>query len=324
VNVIEANWQEVPRVGHEGNYYTVEESKAQIAIVSTSGSRHIVAHPNLVGQQYIDQVSAATKEALGSIAWERHGLRSDVRPHPLVLIRGGVTFSPLAAIEALGHAPGPQSFISSESSRPAGTSSVATQRYVKFEGLKGSRALLICDIVATGGTVLAAVEKVLEEAPGIRQLIVAGFVTAEGVERLSEQLQGKMHLLVIAFEGLFRLPDAMPRPLTTPCDFRRSHIVCDPHLLRLVEANPRLAVEQCLVYDGGERAFAPSAHIQGRNNYLASVEALSRAHCWNEVLYRSGFLWDASRILGDRQRALDDLARARSAVARRFDAPSLP
>jgi len=319
MNIVDGEWAECRRSGGDGAYFTLDVSGAQIAVVSTPGSRVVVASPELVGQRYIDQVSAATREALGSIAWERHGVPPE-RPHPLVVLRGGATFSPQAALEALGHQPGAQSFITSESHRPADGPSGATQRYAKFEEIEGVSTLLLCDIVATGGTAVAAVEKALSQAPSIRHLVVVGFVTVEGVTHLVEQLRGQLSVFIIAFEGVFRLPgtDDRSRLYTTPCDFRRSDIVCEPHLIRLLQDRPDLAIEQCVIYDGGERAFSPEAHLRGRASYLRHMAALTQSQRWAELRYRSGVLWDGSRVLGDPHRALIGLQRARTAVEERF------
>lgn len=319
MNIIDGEWAECRRANGNGVYFTLDVGGAQIAVVSTSGSRAVVASPALVGQRYIDQVSAATREALGSVAWARHGVPPE-RPHPLVVLRGGATFSPQAALEALGHQPGAQSFITSESHRPPNCPSGATQRYAKFEDIEGVSTLLICDIVATGGTVVAAVEKALSQAPSIRHLVVVGFITIEGVTHLVEQLRERLSVLIIAYEGVFRLPEAQDRsrPYTTPCDFRRSDIVCEPHLIRILQGRPDLAIEQCVIYDGGERAFSPTAHLRGRANYLRHVAALAPSQRWAELQYRSGALWDGSRVLGDPHRALVGLQRARTAIEERF------
>lgn len=317
VKVLDGNWTEWPRAGDEGTYFALQDAATDIAIVSTSGSRAVLAAPDLVGQGYINQVSAATEEAMRAISWVRHGLVPGDRPHPLVVLRGGATFSPQAALEALGYPPGAQSFLTSESHRPENGPSGATQRYLKFEEIKGSSTLLICDIVATGGTVLSAIERALEQAPTIRHLVVVGFVTVEGATRIIERLRGRMSVLVVAFEALFRLPDPgdRARAYTTPCDFRRSRIVCDPHLVRLLAHRPDLALEQCVIYDGGERAFAPATHLQGRDRYLRYVESLSADLRREELVYRSGVLWDESRVLGEPKRVIDDLHRARDVVS---------
>lgn len=300
MSLLAADWTEVNGGASNGSYFDTSLEGANLAIVSTEGSRAVVSDPALVGQRYIDRIGSAAAEALGALEWTRYGMHPEMRPHPLVILRGGATFSPSAALEALGHRPGPQSFLTSESQRPADGATTSTQRYWKFEGIKGETTLLICDIVATGETVLAAVERALAEAPTIERVVVIGFITVEGAARIVAALSGRLTVLLASFEAFFRLPPATDRSrgLTTPCDFRRSDIVCGGRYLELLTEDPGLAEEQCVVYDGGERAFAPDSHLTGRDRYLTGVAALDDETYRKEILYRSGIAFgDRSRIL---------------------------
>lgn len=293
--------------------------RARVLIASTPDSRFVASNPQVVGESYVSHVSSATRTAMSWLFTDGHGRMTGTRPHPLVILRGGATFAPTAGLEEIGFDPGPTSFVTSESSRPPGAVPTSSRRYSHLRAIHDADELIVCDIVASGETVVGAVQEALSVQPSIERVTIVGFLTVNGAERILSALGNAVRVTLFAFEALFGLPsiEDSRRPLTSSCDFLRTNFVATERYIDLLAAKPSLILEQCMIYDGGDRAFDPAAHRATRGKYLSGLARMSRNDREAEAMFRSGDLIASSagsRIIaatkGSRERiriGLDEL-----------------
>jgi hypothetical protein len=283
--------------------YECRVGESRLVIASTPASRYVASNPQIVGETYVGHVTSATRTAMSWLFADGDGGVTGTRPHPLIILRGGATFAPTAGLEAIGFGPGPTSFVTSESSRPPGAVPTSSRRYSHFQAMRDARDLIVCDIVASGETVVGAVQEALSVQPAIERITVVGFLTMNGAERIVSALGDVVEVTCFAFEALFGLPSMKDaaRPLTSPCDFLRTDFISTGRYIDLLAAQPSLVLEQCMIYDGGDRAFDPEAHRATRGRYWSGLAQMSRSGREAEAVFRSGDLLRSStrsRIIG--------------------------
>jgi len=284
--------------------------RARVLLASTPDSRFVASNPQVVGESYIDHVSSATRTAMNWLFTDSDGRITGTRPHPPVILRGGATFGPTAGLEKIGFDPGPTSFVTSESSRPQGEIPTSARRYSHLHAMRRTDEIIVCDIVASGETVVGAVQEALSLRPSIERVTVVGFLTVNGAERILNALSDAVDITLFAFEALFGLPSMQDagRPLTSPCDFLRTNFITTGRYINLLAAKPSLLLEQCMIYDGGDRAFDPEAHYSTRARYLSGLAQMSRNSREAEAIFRSGDLIvssEGSRIIGPTKGGLE-------------------
>lgn len=301
----DADWHESKRSRWTDDVvaYECRVGRARVLIASTPDSRFVASNPQVVGESYVSHVSSATRTAMSWLFADGHGRITGTRPHPLVILRGGATFAPTAGLEEIGFDAGPTSFVTSESSRPPGATPTSIRRYSHLQAIRDAEELIVCDIVASGETVVGAVQEVLSVRPSIERVTIVGFLTVNGAERILSALSSVVQVTLFSFEALFGLPpiEDAQRPLTSSCDFLRTSFVVVGRYIDLLATKPSLVLEQCMIYDGGDRAFDPEAHRATRGKYLSGLAQMSRNDREAEAMFRSGDLIVSSagsRIIG--------------------------
>jgi hypothetical protein len=253
---------------------------ASYLILSSPGSLRVLAEPSLTGEDLVHSLQSAA-----SIV-DTEVVRPRARDRVVYLcpMRGGVAYLPDRVDEDLV-----DYFV------PGATVPAAEP---------GAALEVLGDTVALG----AVLEGTIRHQLGGRRshepwrLIVHGFLAEPGVARLVALLnacppeQRPTELVVVAYEALFRLPTEVSDRYGAQ-DFLRGGIPCSRPYRDLLSRSPELCLEKCAVYDTGDRAFSPEAHVAARAAHWEALSAMDDDALASECNRRSGlsFLDDELR-----------------------------
>jgi len=251
---------------------------ARVLLCSSAPSRRLLTDPVVTGSTYRRLVRSAVAEALAMFRADEAGGRvlCTDRMSVVTILRGGLSFGVEEAITIACAAEADVSFVGTERSTDASLKIV----YERWE--LDSGPVITGDILATGGTMTAVLSRLrMATAPRRRRpaavvLVVIG--SAAGVDAVQRLLAGwdpseRPQVTVILLEALFALPapdTTVPFPRFS-FDLLRSAAGSTPEYEAARLASVGSLFERCVVYDGGVRAFTPSAHVDDRSSWWAAV-----------------------------------------------------
>ena len=251
---------------------------ARVLLSSTAPSRRLLTDPVVTGSTYRWLLRSAVAEALTMFRADEAGgqVLSADRMSVVTILRGGLSFGVEEAVTTACTAEADVSFVGTERSTDAPLKVV----YERWEFDSGP--VLAGDILATGATMIAMLSRLrMATAPRRRRptavvLVVIG--SGAGVDAVQRFLAGwdpseRPQVTIILLEALFALPapdTAVPFPRFS-FDLLRSAAGSTPEYEAARLASVGSLFERCVVYDGGVRAFTPSAHLNDRYSRWAAV-----------------------------------------------------
>ncbi|WP_049563832.1 phosphoribosyltransferase [Nonomuraea sp. SBT364] len=254
----------------DGCYTYDSEGPARVVVCSTGPSRTLLTDPTLVGPAYIDLVAQAAAESVSKAAEVDRRLETALAGDGhdvLVILRGGLTFALDRALARRGATP-TVSFIGTDRG-PEGETGLC---YLRPEALGGLMAF--GDIVATGKTVSLAL-RTIREWGRPRHLLIVTMAAASGVAAIQRALaesHPETAATIVVLEAVFQLPGTgLPGLPQHHFDFLRTGYAPTLEFERARLSKLDSLFEKCAIYDGGMRAFSPSAHLALRRTWWAGL-----------------------------------------------------
>lgn len=216
----------------------------------------------------------------------------------LHILRGGLNFGLREALhDAMAFTRHGSAFLSSQRRRDrSGTWSVHEDLYRKLD-IPNDGVLVLGDVVATGVTLDHALDRVrqhlLETQRSLRRVVLftvgcrrAEEVLAEHDERFRKAFPSWRGAAVVYLEGRFTLvaEDSELRIALPGTDLIRRGALLAPEFEASQTESLAYALERCVIYDAGSRAFDVPAYLGEVSEYWAALAALAREG-WT--------LWDA-------------------------------
>ncbi|MEV4656688.1 hypothetical protein [Micromonospora sp. NPDC049301] len=251
---------------------------ARVLLCSTEPSRQLLTDPAVTGSAYRRLVRSAVADALAMFRADAAGARvlSADEMSVVTILRGGLSFGVEEAVTTACDVEADVSFVGTERSASALPNIV----YERWE--LGSGPVLAGDILATGGTVTAVLSSLRAAAVPRRRrptaVVLVAIGSAAGVDAVQRFVAAwdpseRPEVTIILLEASF----ALPAPGTTApfprfsFDLLRSAAGSTPEYEAARLASVGSLFERCAVYDGGVRAFTPSAHVDDRASWWATV-----------------------------------------------------
>ncbi|GAB3057059.1 type I phosphoribosyltransferase [Micromonospora schwarzwaldensis] len=250
---------------------------ARVLLCSTAPSRRLLTDPVVTGSAYRHLVRSAVAEALMILRTDTAGgeVLSTDRMSVVTILRGGLSFGVEEAVSTACGAEADVSFVGTERSTTAPLKVV----YERWE--LGADPVLAGDIMASGGTMTAVLSRLLaattarRRRPGAIVLVLIG--SAAGVDAVQRCVAAvdpseRPQVTLVLLEALFALPtpDTVPFPRFS-FDLLRSAAGSTPEYEAARLASVGSLFERCVIYDGGVRAFTPSAHVNDRSSWWSTV-----------------------------------------------------
>ncbi|MCW2944590.1 MAG: hypothetical protein JWR24_1307 [Actinoallomurus sp.] len=247
--------------------------RVEVRLVSSPAGRRILCDSIAVGNEFQKALGEAAAEAIAQTAEADEAIAaalSEGSPNVLYILRGGLNFRLHVVAEERAGRPASVSFLTSERSVVDGRSVVGDDAYGKFD-LDGNSLLLVADIMATGTTLINALERLFREVgrhDRPREVLVITVGTLRGVTHLAARLSSNALLAdtrisVVLLEGAFGVyADAQNLEYhLDSTDFLRTGGVLTPEFWMTSMDNLVALFERCVIYDGGIRGFSPARHL---------------------------------------------------------------
>ncbi|MFJ6199045.1 phosphoribosyltransferase [Micromonospora sp. NPDC092111] len=268
----------ISTTGGSALYECPHDGPARVLLCSTDPSRRLLTDPAVSGHRYRLLVRSAVAEALTAWRGDAAGERwlGSGQPSVVTILRGGLSFGLEEAVVVAGGADADVSFVGTE--RAVGEGVRTTYERWEF----GAGPAFVGDILATGGTLRAVLSRLRDAATrrGVRPaavvLVVIG--SAAGVDAVQRfvadwDAADRPDVTMIALEALYDVPaSGTVAPFARhPFDLLRTVVGSTPEYESARLSSVDSLFERCAVYDGGVRAFTPSAHADERAGWWAGV-----------------------------------------------------
>jgi len=264
--------------------------KIDAFVASTPETRRICNDPRCVGLDYTRSLSMACAAVLKAGAG-RLGL---VERETVVvnILRGGLNFGLREALaDAFGWNVHASCFLSAQRARNAeGDGWHMTENTYRKLRFPQSVSLVIGDVVATGTSLAYALDTLVEAAhvDGVQLKRIVFFTY--GGEKAKEILEvvdarcrglfpGYAGTSLFFLEGVFAVADrTTPLAIKIPgTDLLRRDAVMAPEFIASQDEDPAFALERCVIYDAGSRAFAPDEYAEDVIDYWRKTKELARS-----------------------------------------------
>ena len=267
----------------ETNIYKLEAGsfRNEYRIVSSPGTRWLMASPEVVGYDAYLSMLPATREAMGQL--RKDGLLGE-DVNILTILRGGLNYPLEECCHSLGIRVTNMQFVSCERVIRNGVIEGLDLRYEKLVVCRDC-TLMIGDIIATGDTFRRCLKEVVDifhrGGGSIRRIIVftiGGMEAIPLLEGLTEFVRGLFPdfegCCCVFYEGAFGLyKDKGVTGVNVPgIDFGWKGGVISPDFRRHILSTADALFEKCIIYDGGARRYEIPMHCKEVLDY------------WNDLL----------------------------------------
>ncbi len=239
-------------------------------LVSTSGTRRLMAFPEVVGYDSYLAMVPSTLAALQYLAEE--GLSGE--QSILTILRGGLNYPLEECCYNCGLKVGNMSFISCERIIEDGVILGLDTKYEKLHLQKGTQ-LMIGDILASGDTIRLCLRHVIDvfrdngcDISRITFFTVGGTMAMEIFEEMTPWIRSFWPDFkgfdCVFYEGIFTVyTDKGSTGVNIPMiDFGWKDGVITPEFRAYAETLPYAVFEKCIIYDGGARRYEIPNHIE--------------------------------------------------------------
>lgn len=260
-------------VGSTEIYY-LEIADSMVYIVSQKESRNLITHPELMGLDVHNSLLPATADFLSF--FQKQDRLGNI--NILNILRGGLNF-PIEQSCALLQAAQPTvSFVTSER-MTIGENISLQMKYQKLIPITDA-TIIVGDIIASGSTlrnVIVYMADYYDDCGKMpRNIIVftiGTFHTLSTIQSLDKFLRQKWPsfegIIPVFYEGIFNVYDnsGITKLNTVGLDFYLADAFILPQLRFSYFDQPSAIFEKCVIYDGGDRRFNPTAHMNLICNY---------------------------------------------------------
>lgn len=248
-------------------------------ILSSPGSRPLLAFPEVVGYDCYAALTDATADALGFIKAGIPSSGIDI----FTILRGGLNY-PLEEAAHKCHIPVRyMHFVSCE--RIIENKEILGLD-IKYEKISPSacRTIAIGDILATGDTFRLCISYLVDEfarlGGSIKRIIlftIGGTRAVDLLEELTPQIRDRFPEFegfdCFFFEGMFTVYSSKGASgINTPnIDFGWKGGVVSPDFREYIADNPDALMEKCIIYDGGARRYEIPLHFEEVLDYWRGI-----------------------------------------------------
>lgn len=260
-------------------------------VVSTSFSRDFLNRPEVFGVRFTNALRRAVTLALKNFP-EREAI-SGLRPEKISVIhflRSGLNFGIRESLyEAFNFNTQLSSFLTSQRQRDRyGRWFIKDDQYRKLE-IPDGVSFFIGEIVATGVTVENGFDIIFRQAKNLGRAVENVFFFTVGCHKIEKTLRkydelfrsafpGYQNTYLVYLEGKFHLADSKTRAAVKiqGTDLMRTPALLTPEfeLSQFRALGP--ALERCVIYDGGARAFNVPDYLRDVRSYWEQTEELAR------------------------------------------------
>ena len=272
-----------------------EQFKNRYFVLSGSGSRELLAHPEVIGfpcyTALLEETVAAFRYLLNT------GLEGDF--DILTILRGGLNYPLEEACSKVGARVRDIHFVSCER---VIENHVITGLKIKYDKLRPTpgRVLCIGDILASGATIRECMEYVLDcfqrEGGSLRRIVFFTIGGTRAIEMM-EEMRPSIEALFPGFEGfdcffyegvftVYEGPGASGINVRD-IDFGWKGGAVAPEFRQYVMDHPDALLEKCIIYDGGARRYEIPLHLDEVSEY------------WEGILERAGLI-DPVALAGEK------------------------
>ncbi|MGQ7868107.1 hypothetical protein [Sunxiuqinia sp. sy24] len=296
-------------------YRIEEEGKVSVnrLIVSSAETRAICNDTTVMGVDYTQKLGRACSLALKGMQEEQVINLQERKTIVFNILRGGLNFGLRQAIaDAFGWNLHGSSFISAQRARRNPESEewhIIESDYQKVY-MPPSAQIVIGDVVATGTSLEFGLEALVQQAEmnninieSILFFTFGGKRTEEILEKVDalcrEKFEGYQSTTLCYIEGRFTVP-TISSPLTiklTGTDLVKREALMAPEFIESQYEAPAYAIERCVIYDAGSRAFWLPEYLEDVIEYWEQVHTMARRGRTFEQLLSERFPeLDASRF----------------------------
>ncbi|MBU0731297.1 hypothetical protein KKC88_00275 [Patescibacteria group bacterium] len=271
-------------------YRLNKKNGIECLIASTPETRQILNDPFIYGVEYTDKLKAATARILKAVQPKYNFPEHEDQAMVLNILRGGLNFGLREALhQAYGWNKHNTAFISSQRIKDKkGGWNITEDRYRKIY-LPDKANILLGDVVATGTSLEMALLRIIEIAKKEKKSINSIIFFTIGSER-SEKIITKVDRqcrkyfinykgsLVIYIEGRFGVAgiDRKMTIMKEDTDLLRSPADLAPEFASSQDKHPTAALERCVIYDAGSRAFHVKTYLKDVKNYWQEILDLTK------------------------------------------------
>lgn len=239
-------------------------------IVSTAGTRRLMAFPEVVGYDSYLSMVESTQAAMKQLISQ--GLEGEMSI--LTILRGGLNYPLEECCHRCGLKVGNMSFISCERIIQDGRILGLDTKYEKLHLQKGTQ-LMIGDILASGDTIRLCLRQVIEtfrdngcDISRILFFTVGGTRAIEIFEEMTPWIRSFWPDFkgfdCVFYEGIFTVyTDKGCTGVNIPMiDFGWKEGLVSPEFRSYAQTLPYAVFEKCIIYDGGARRYEIPEHIE--------------------------------------------------------------
>ncbi|OGG51152.1 hypothetical protein A2763_01185 [Candidatus Kaiserbacteria bacterium RIFCSPHIGHO2_01_FULL_54_36] len=257
-------------------------------IFTTPESRSICNDPLVYGVTYTNALKHAVTKALQLFGDADIAIGEESHALILHILRGGLNFGIRDALfDVYGWSSTTSAFISSQRVfKNLEGWQISENSYRKMPGVDEAD-VIFGDVVATGVSLRHAIQKLITEAreAGATYRSLTFFtigaveserIIADAAALCAELFPNFKGARVVYLEGIFGVPDAhSPLSISMPgTDLLRSPAELAPEFIASQKDSLSYALERCVIYDAGSRAFEPHTYLADVEDYWKRVAAL--------------------------------------------------
>ena len=296
--------------------YRIEDEKQEHVnrlIVSSPETRDICNDTTVLGVDYTRKLSRACSNVLKSLQEDDIINFQENKTIVFNILRGGLNFGLREAIaDAFDWNMHGSSFISAQRARRNPDSEewhIIESDYQKVY-MPPSAQIVIGDVVATGTSLEFGLEALVKQAEinntnieSILFFTIGGKRTEEILEKVDtlcrNKFEGYKSTTLCYIEGRFTVPTSTT-PLTiklTGTDLVKLDALMAPDYIESLYLQPSYALERCVIYDAGSRAFWLPDYLGDVIEYWEQVHTLARrGRSFEELLEERAPMLDVTRF----------------------------
>ncbi|MFH0818924.1 MAG: phosphoribosyltransferase [Patescibacteria group bacterium] len=277
-------------------YRLANKNNIACYLASTPETRKICNDPFIYGVNYTEKLKKAVTKTLRALK-NKHCclLSSEENAVIFNILRGGLNYGLREALyRAFGWSRQHSAFISSQRIKDKKHGwHITENRYQKIY-MPDDAHIVLGDVVATGTSLEHALLKLVDIARAKNKTIASlTFFTigSEYAEKIIAKVDKKCRRYfpnylgssVIYFEGRFGMVEEkkiFPRPLQiffSGTDLLRSPAILTPEFIHSQKESISYALERCVIYDAGSRAFHIKGYLKDVHSYWQQVAQLAKA-----------------------------------------------
>lgn len=301
---------------NNSSIYQIEgEGKTSVnrLLISSAETRAICNDSTVMGVDYTQKLGKACSLVLKSLQEEQVIKLEERKTIVFNILRGGLNFGLRQAIaDAFGWNLHGSSFISAQRARRNPESEewhIIESDYQKVY-MPPSAQIVIGDVVATGTSLEFGLEALVKQAEmnhinieSILFFTFGGQRTEEILEKVDalcrEKFEGYQSTTLCYIEGRFTVP-TISSPLTiklTGTDLVKRDALMTPEFIESQYEAPAYAIERCVIYDAGSRAFWLPEYLEDVIEYWEQVHTMARRdRTYTQLLNERFPELDASRF----------------------------